>query len=81
MCHYPPVAPGTPWWAKIRGTVSFCSHMVNRMIYVRSPAAEGASSSCTDEAHPLWSAVCSQISMGGHHPGVKMMPGGGILTS
>ena len=30
---------------------------------------------------PLWSAVCSQTSTAGRHPGAKMTPGGGRLTS
>jgi hypothetical protein len=51
------------------------------MIPVRSPTAGAPSSSCTGEAPPLWSAVCSQPSMGGRHPGAKMTPGGGSPTS
>ena len=29
----------------------------------------------------MWSAVCSQTSTAGRHPGAKMTPGGGRLTS
>jgi hypothetical protein len=58
-----------------------CSPTGNRRIRVRSPAAEAPSASCTGEAPPLWSAVCSQPRMGGRHPGVKMTRGGGRLTS
>ena len=50
-------------------------------IPVRSPAAGAPSASCTGEAPPLWSAGCSQPSMGGRPPGAKMPPGGGSLTS
>ena len=53
----------------------------NRRIPVRSPAAAAPSASCTGEAPLLWSAVCSQTSMGGHPRGAKMTCGGGRRTS
>jgi hypothetical protein len=61
--------------------VASCSPTGNRRIPVRSPAAAAPSASCTGEAPPLWSAVCSQTSVVGRHPGAKMTRGGGRLTS
>jgi hypothetical protein len=58
-----------------------CSPTGNRRIRVRSPAAEAPSTSCTGEAPPVWSAVCSPLRTAGPRPGAKMMPGGGIPTS
>jgi hypothetical protein len=69
------------WSAQRKSTGSSCSRTGNRRIPVRSPVAEAPSASCTGEASPLWSAVCSQPRMGGRHPGVKMTRGGGRLTS
>jgi hypothetical protein len=51
------------------------------MIRARWPGAGAPCSFCTGEASPMSSAVCSQTSTAGRHPGVKMMPGGGIPTS
>ena len=58
-----------------------CWPMGNRRIPVRSPAAAAPSASCTGEAPLLWSAVCSQTSMGGRPRGAKMTRGGGRRTS
>ena len=69
------------WCAKRRAMSASYSPTGNRRIPVRSPAVGVPSASCTGEAPPMWSAVCSQPSMGGRHHGAKMTRGGGRLTS
>jgi hypothetical protein len=69
------------WCTKRRARGASCLPTGNRRIPVRSPAAAAPSASCTGEAPLLWSAVCSQTSMGGRPRGAKMTRGGGRLTS
>jgi hypothetical protein len=81
MKHIQQRSPPRLRCAKRRAMGASCSPTGNRRISVRSPAAGALSASCTGEAPPLWSAVCSQTRMGGHHRGAKMTRGGGRLTS